>query len=282
MIPKQNIDKLSARLLKQGLDSAHEVLERDYVQSWILVALCDSKLKDIFAFKGGTALRKIYFPEYRFSFDLDFTYTGREQREKALETIKKEFDLLYAYLKRETNLPCISNRNRDETGEESFTFYINYSGPLGTKISKRDIKINITFGEHIVCGTEEKAILRNYEEYSDLPEDKELRVYSIEEILIEKLCCILDRDRHEPRDIYDLWYLVNEGLVDLGNIKSAFLQKAKHKKTNPHNFQKILKHKEKIYAAHWENRLKGQLPGGHVPPFDGVYREIRRAFKKVT
>lgn len=282
MIPKQNIDRILSRLLKEKLAVPAHTLEQDYVQSWILVALCDSKLKDIFAFKGGTALRKIYFPEYRFSADLDFTYTGSEQRQTVLTTIKKEFDLLYAYLEREVNLPCISDTSRDETGEESFTFYINYSGPLGAKTSERDIKINITFGEQIVCGTEEKAILRNYEEYSDLPEDKKLCVYSIEEILIEKLCCILDRDRHEPRDIYDLWYLVNEGLVDLGGIKSAFLQKAKHKKTNPHNFQKILKHKGKTYAAHWENRLKDQLPGGHVPPFDGVYRETRRVFKKVT
>jgi len=33
----------------------------------------DSKLREILIFKGGTAIRKIYFPEWRLSEDMDFT-----------------------------------------------------------------------------------------------------------------------------------------------------------------------------------------------------------------
>ena len=42
-------------------------IERDYTQNWMLSFL--PKM----AFKGGTCLRKVYFKEYRFSDDLDFT-----------------------------------------------------------------------------------------------------------------------------------------------------------------------------------------------------------------
>ena len=45
-------------------------IERDYTQNWILSFL--PKM----AFKGGTCLRKVYFKEYRFSDDLDFTLLG--------------------------------------------------------------------------------------------------------------------------------------------------------------------------------------------------------------
>jgi len=282
VLAKRDIDMLVSQLLREGKAVSHETVERDYVQSWILISLSDTVLKNIFSFKGGTALRKIYFPEYRFSADLDFTHTGNEQRQTALSIVKKEFGRLYENLEREANLQCTTYSDRDETGEHSFTFYINYSGPLGADIHKRDIKVNITFGEQIVCGTVEKSILKNYEEYSDLPEQKKLHVYSIEEIFIEKLCCILDRARHEPRDIYDLWYLLNEGSVKLGDIKCDLMQKARHKKAHPNNFSEILEHKKRTYAASWENRLKHQLPGGQVPPFDGIYRKIRRAFKQVT
>lgn len=50
------------------------VLERDYLMSWILAGVRRMPLlHDTLVFKGGTALRKCYFENYRFSEDLDFT-----------------------------------------------------------------------------------------------------------------------------------------------------------------------------------------------------------------
>ena len=51
-----------------------EVLERDYLLSWILAGITEVEtLRDSLVFKGGTALKKCYFGDYRFSEDLDFT-----------------------------------------------------------------------------------------------------------------------------------------------------------------------------------------------------------------
>ncbi len=50
------------------------VIEQDYVLSWILYGISAiDDLRETLAFKGGTALKKIYFGNYRFSQDLDFT-----------------------------------------------------------------------------------------------------------------------------------------------------------------------------------------------------------------
>lgn len=50
------------------------MLEKDYVLTEVLKALSQvPELSELFIFKGGTALRKVYFPGWRYSEDLDFT-----------------------------------------------------------------------------------------------------------------------------------------------------------------------------------------------------------------
>ena len=50
-----------------------QVLERDYVLSWVLAGLTQvDALRDTVVFKGGTALKKCFFGDYRFSEDLAF------------------------------------------------------------------------------------------------------------------------------------------------------------------------------------------------------------------
>lgn len=50
------------------------ILEKDYALSYLLKAISTADyLQDALVLKGGTALRKLYFPDYRFSEDLDFT-----------------------------------------------------------------------------------------------------------------------------------------------------------------------------------------------------------------
>jgi hypothetical protein len=50
------------------------VLEKDYALSYLLAGIAAvPTLRASLVFKGGTCLRKAYFPGYRFSEDLDFT-----------------------------------------------------------------------------------------------------------------------------------------------------------------------------------------------------------------
>ena len=51
-----------------------EVLERDYLLSWLLAGIEEvDMLRDTIAFKGGTALKKCYFGDYRFSVIIETT-----------------------------------------------------------------------------------------------------------------------------------------------------------------------------------------------------------------
>ena len=50
------------------------VIERDYLLSWVLAGISAApELRETLVFKGGTALKKCYFGDYRFSEDLDFS-----------------------------------------------------------------------------------------------------------------------------------------------------------------------------------------------------------------
>ena len=49
-------------------------IEKDYILSWLLQGIAQhGQLSSKLVFKGGTVLKKVYFEDYRFSEDLDFT-----------------------------------------------------------------------------------------------------------------------------------------------------------------------------------------------------------------
>ena len=52
-------------------------IEKDYVISWLLYGIANNPfLKEHLLFKGGAVLKKAYFPAYRYSDDLEFTFQG--------------------------------------------------------------------------------------------------------------------------------------------------------------------------------------------------------------
>ncbi len=67
MIPQRDLSLLSNRLPRKGGHRIPEaVLEKDYCLSWFLAGMSATPLRDILAFKGGTAIKKCYIADYRF------------------------------------------------------------------------------------------------------------------------------------------------------------------------------------------------------------------------
>jgi hypothetical protein len=65
--------RLREASLSRGIPQ--HVVEKDYALSYILAGVSNHPvLKNSLVFKGGTALKKMFFGEYRFSEDLDFSY----------------------------------------------------------------------------------------------------------------------------------------------------------------------------------------------------------------
>src|SRR5262245_34313201 len=70
-------------------------VERDYVFGWVLFGIFTaSDLKDTIFLKGGNALRKGYFANTRFSYDLDFGIPYDIDQDILLAEINKVCDFI--------------------------------------------------------------------------------------------------------------------------------------------------------------------------------------------
>ena len=270
MIPQRNLSLLSNRLARAGGRRVGEaVLERDYCLAWFLVGLSRSPLREVLVFKGGTALRRCYFGDYRFSEDLDFTLA--EPRE--LDALLAGLELVYAEVQRASGIVVRFARADRKSHQNSHTFYLAYEGPLPAA-SPKEVKVDITIREQLVRPVEDRPVLRGYDEYVDLPEDATVRAYALEEIAVEKLVALTDKARNEPRDLYDLWHLTSEGLIDFSTLipeieaKLAFRDRTRDAMTSE------LATKEVRYRKLWAVRLGQQM--ATLPPFDDVFRAVRR------
>ena len=274
MIPQRDLSLLSNRLVGRGGRRIPEtVLERDYCLSWFLVGLSRSPLRDRLAFKGGTALKKCFFADYRFSEDLDFTLT----RETSWAEIEQHLAAVLEETRRASGVEIRLDHLDRHSHENSHTFYLAYEGPLPS-VRGRTVKTDITIRERIVLPLEARPVLRGYEEYRDLPEDAVVQAYSLGEVAVEKTVALLDRARNEPRDLYDLWFLTSGGHVRLADLVDSVVRKLEFRGLTLSQVAGQYAAKEARHRKLWQVRLAAQM--SELPDFDAVNREVRRALRQ--
>jgi len=273
VIPQRNISLLANRLAREGGRRIPEVvLERDYCLAWFLVGLSRSRVREKLVFKGGTALKRCYFGDYRFSEDLDFSLV----EELPIEEILGGFEDVYDEVQRASGVVFRFSREDRAAHLNSHTFYLAYEGPLPST-STKEVKVDVTINERFVCPLEERPIVRGYEEYADLPEDCPVRVYSLDEVAVEKVLALTDRARNEPRDLYDVWYLTSEGHVDLETLTAEVESKLEFRGRTGEGLGDELAKKEARFKKLWQVRLGAQM--ADLPPFEEVYRSVRRSMR---
>ncbi len=265
MIRQAEISKTAYRL---GL--SEKTIEKDYVLTWVLHAIANSPLQKCLAFKGGTAIKKMYLPAYRFSEDLDFTLLDPDQTD--LEILQFIEDL-FPWLIRKANLRlAIESKEEHTTG--NITLYLNYSGPLKSQMEKRSLKIDFSKDEELVFPVEKKPILSSYSDCSS--SHHVLKVYSMKEILIEKLRSLLSRS--EPRDLFDVHYILSHELTNIEEVSFYCAPKFKAKDLHVKDLRSVLDRKVKTFERYWHQRLDGQMTD--IPEFDTVVRETDRNLSK--
>lgn len=261
-----------------------EVLERDYLLSWLLAGFDQVPLlRDSIAFKGGTALKKCYFGDYRFSEDLDFSRLKGYPFGAAMETSMSEVCKAAEKMLNEVapvEIACgrYLEKEPHPTGQEAFTIRARF--PWQRQLQTR-LRIEITIDEKILRPLERRSILHGYGE----PFEAEIKVYSLEEILAEKLRAILQHvtkleqrgwSRSRARDYYDIWRMLDtfRDQMDLTDFSSFLRNKCAIRCvdfTGPDDFFQgpVLAYVEKT----WEQWL-GPLVQG-LPAFSTVMGELR-------
>lgn len=227
-------------------------------------------------FKGGTVLKKIYFEDYRFSEDLDFTLLHNDTSiggtQATNEQIFEWFKETFGYILEEANIPLAIIDNNEHV-DGGINFYISYVGPLGGQGNNKKVKVDISRNEKLEFKPVLKTVLLGY---SDLKEHK-LLCYPLEEVLVEKMRTVMQR--MQARDFYDIWYLLVQHGMDVNLYLQEFANKCESKKLNPFDFSKKLAIRLPQYKGRWESSMNEQIHD--LPDFDKVEREVLRYLKKL-
>lgn len=239
-----------------------EIMEKDYIIELILSCFAkDRFFKERLVFRGGTALKKVYFPDYRFSEDLDFLIDEIEN----LKDCEERIDKLLARVNSE--YPFRLNK-RLEITKDRLQFFILYD--IFTEIKAvKELKVDI-LKDGFIPSYERKKMRFSYQEFKK--ENLSLKTYRLESVVNDKISRILDVD-NEPRDIYDLWYLLKLEL-DIMRIKTELKKRYGYDVYLPNLLSEIAK---EAYKRNWQIRLEKQIP--NLPRYEAIIEELKNLIK---
>ncbi len=261
-----------------------QVLERDYLLSWILAGIGTvDALREALVFKGGTALKKCYFGDFRFSEDLDFSALGDVPTGEAMEEAIREacavaVRMLDEYAPVEITCERYTERDPHPGGQEAFTIRARLPWQ---RAPQTRVMVETTVDEKVLKRAPLRRVLHEYGE----PLEAEVRVYALEEIVAEKLRAILQHvvkleergwSRSRARDYYDLWRVLGSYLdrMDLSGFPAFLREKCAVRNvafTGPDDFfqEPMLAYVERT----WQQWLGPLVPD--LPSFETVIGELR-------
>ncbi len=267
-----------------------EVLERDYLLSWILAGMAQvDPLKDTLVFKGGTALKKCYFGDYRFSEDLDFSVTGNVPKGQDMESAMKKvcakaIELLNPYSAAEIICERYIERSPHPEGQEAFNIRCKF--PWHKQVQAK-VMVEVSMNEKLTKPLVQRQVLHEYGE----PLKIHVLTYALEEIISEKLCAILQHlrlyeqrgwVRSRARDYYDLWRILGDykKSLNFSDFRNILHEKCSIKGvsfTTSGDFfpEPLLKVVEKTWNQ-WLGPLVTDLP-----PYNKVVEELRQHMKNI-
>jgi hypothetical protein len=177
------------RSVTQKTQVQQYIVEKDYALSYLLAAINHvDGLGENLVLKGGTALKKLYFANYRFSEDLDYSTRVMgpiKQIDSLMETVVHSMDEM------------LNKRGPFQVGLEPLLLKQPHPGEQKAYLVRIQfpeqrqplcrLKVEITVDEPILLPTENRTVLHGFTEDFDA----QIPVYSLLEITTEKLRTLL-------------------------------------------------------------------------------------------
>ena len=204
MIPKADI--VAWRRFAPWVNDAQ--VEQDLIISRALVAIFQSPLlAKRLAFRGGTALHKLYFDiPRRYSEDIDLVQIIPAPIGQVIDSLQ---ELLNGFLG--------TPRRKQTEQSVILTYRMESEGP---PVVQMRLKVEINTREHFAVEGYQKQPFSVQSRW--FKGDCEITTYTLEELLATKLRALYQR--RKGRDLFDLWLGVSEGKADAGRIIHVFKQ----------------------------------------------------------
>lgn len=277
---------LQARLAahQHGRGVAEIVVNRDYAQSYVLAGIAATPaLSSTLVFKGGTALKKVFFGAgYRFSEDLDFSTSGAPTGEALERAVHAAISSATRLAQEESPLTFTVERYKEKLPhptQDAFTVRAQFpwqSKPLVP------VLIEITHDEPIVIPPTRRSLIHGYDEVLDV----DVLSYAVEEIVIEKLrasrqsLAKLEAKgwmKPRARDFYDLSRIIGSGMaVDWATVAAALEEKCSARKVEIKSLDDVFDPAlcDEVRAS-WERQVGDFV--ANPPDVDVVLTELRKA-----
>lgn len=243
MIPERDLRRIAGRV---GLGVGQA--EHEYAMLCVIDALGQTaRLCDTFCLKGGTALRLIYFDDWRHSVDLDFSVLPTFPPDELHEHVEHWFgqaEALHGLKVRLLDFHRVDGAARMRA---------QFVGPLRHPAR---LLFDVTLDEPVLLTPQRRQVVVSF--FPGLSPD--VLTYALEEILAEKMRSILQRGK--SRDYYDVWRLLKEksDSFDAALVRSILQPKCGHKGFDAPRTQAFLapQHLEDA-KPYWERELAQQV-----------------------
>ncbi len=240
-------------------------IDKDYVLGhYINEMFALDWFKDNLIFKGGTCLRKCYFYDYRFSEDLDFTSVN-----KGTVPNNINFNIINENLFSKYEIRLTDHNFKEKIFNDKVIGFETTLRYWGANHKKSDIipaldrwidriKVEISVTENIYFKTTNKKMFHCFSDENSI-KFNDIVCYTLEEILTEKLRCLMQRRYSAPRDYYDLWFLLNKTnfAFNYKEIKKALVKKASDKNIFDYTVDNIINKSDILtIKKHWNSTVK--------------------------
>jgi len=273
------VDQYLRAVARSKPDTPFWILEKDYALGYLLAGMAQvPELHDVLVLKGGTALRKFYFADHRFSEDLDFsavarpadTDTAMQDAVAAAEEQLQERGPFAVTLER------LVLREPHPGGQDAFTVRVRF--PTHREPLCR-LKVEVTYDEDVLLPPVTRKLLHRYPD----PPQAAWRCYPLEEIVAEKLRALLQsrarlRERgwgasRVCRDYYDLWYVLSHSTLDVARLPDLLARKCALRQVTFTSVADFLAPElQAVARVEWEPQLLPFVPG--APSADQVLDEL--------
>lgn len=201
MIPEQAI----VEWRREAPWSANALVEQDLVISRALVEMYSfPEIAERLAFRGGTALYKLHLrPAARYSEDIDMVQIRSEPIGETLDLVRGVLD------------PWLGTPQR-KLKEGRVNLVYRFESEDSPPVRMR-LKIEINSREHF---TELGLVCMPFEVDSQWFQGKAATTFALDEMLGTKLRALYQRKK--GRDIFDLWFALDQGGVNTDTLISCF------------------------------------------------------------
>jgi len=262
-------------------------------KDWVLGHFIDAiytipECRNNLIFKGGTCLKKCRFPDYRFSEDIDFTVKN-ENFVFDLKMLKKIVELVAERTEMLLHIQSLENLqfNNQTTG---YCAKIKFWGANHSKNQQptepsrwqTSIKIEMILYEKMIFTPEMANLIHNYSD--KLTENAQnIPIYSIHEVLAEKIRALIQRSYTAPRDYFDIWYLSKHiENIDWQEVIKGFYKKIEYKKLQFSGTEQIFnENNDRILKSAWKNSLEHQIETGKLPEYETVRNDLKILLSKI-